>query len=97
MSVGPSINRFGILSGAILLLVGAVIWSVKGLCRKESLGPYLNILPSVLFLIVAIHDALGLGVAEYKVPLLFAGIFMSVGSEFFFLGWLLLGTQSLRQ
>lgn len=90
----PRVNMIGILSGVLLFIAGVTVWSVKRLWRKESANAYLNFLTGTLFLLMAINSALGLGIAQYRVPTLFVSIFVAVGLFFVFLGWVLLRTQS---
>jgi predicted membrane channel-forming protein YqfA (hemolysin III family) len=86
----PAVNWIGILPGAILILLGITIWFAKGLWRKESLNAYLYFLAGVLFLIVALNGAFGLGIAQYKVPLFFVWAFVAVGLVFFLVGYFFL-------
>lgn len=93
----PSLNTAGILLGALLFLGGVVVLSVKSLWRKEFLVAYMYFLAGTVFLITAINGALGLGIAQHKVPSLFSTSFVIVGLVFFFLGWLFLKKQPDRR
>jgi hypothetical protein len=89
----PSANVIGILSGAVLFTAGLIVWNIKNFWRKESVNAYLNFLTGTIFLFVAINGALGLGIAQYRIPSLFVWIFVAVGLFFVFFGWSLLKTQ----
>ncbi|MCG2785893.1 MAG: hypothetical protein L6461_12380 [Anaerolineae bacterium] len=93
----PSVNTAGIVLGISLFLGGVVILSVKALWPKEFLGAYMYFLAGTVFLITAINGALGLGIAQHKVPSLFGALFVIVGLVFFFLGWLFLKKQPDRR
>ncbi len=91
----PSISVIGILLGTILLSGGVAILSIKRLWNPESLGAYLYFLAGAIFLLTTVNGALGLGIAQYKVPSLFVGGFVVVGLAFFVLGWLHLKKKSV--
>ena len=92
----PDVNAVGIGSGLILFAAGLGLWTIKGLWHKESIKAYLNFLTGALFLIIALNGALGLGLAQFRSPLIFAWLFVAVGVVFFVLGWLSLKAQSRK-
>jgi len=92
----PGPDSIGVLLGAVLLSIGLLVFFIKGLWRKEFLGAYLNFLLGIICLVIAVNGLLGLGVAQYKVPLFFVWAFVLVGVIFFIYGGMLLRGQTRK-
>ncbi len=92
----PGPNAAGLLMGAVLLAIGALLFFVRGLWQMQLFSAYLSILVGLLCLVMAVNGWLGLGLAEYKVPLFFVGAFLLLGAVFITVGGLMWNRAARR-
>ena len=82
----PMPNVVGILTGLVILSAGVLVWVIRRRLTETTLGAYNNMLVALLFFIVALNGALGLGPAQYKPDWFLLVVFFAVGVTFLTLG-----------